>query len=53
MAMVVRASKRGYRSMLIDVDSYEEEETMVQLNEKNKAKGTHRSNRLQGCRAKV
>ena len=48
VAMIVRAPEPGSRSMPIEVDSGEEEETVVQ--EKTKTKATRRSNRLQGAR---
>ena len=50
VTMVVRAPEPGHRTMPIDLDSGEEEETVVQLEEKNKGKGTRRSNYLQGRR---
>lgn len=48
VVMVVRAPEPGQRSMPIDLDSGEEEETVVQLEEKTKAKDTRSSNRLLG-----
>ena len=45
---IVRAPEPGNRSMPIEVDSGEEEETVVQ--EKTKTEATRRSNRLQGPR---
>ena len=48
VAMIVRAPEPRNRRMPIEVDSGEEEETMVQ--EKTKTKPTRRSNCLQGAR---
>jgi hypothetical protein len=48
--MVVRAPEPGHRTLPIDLDSGEDDKTVVQPEDKNKAKGTRRSNRLQGCR---
>ena len=50
VAMVARAPEPGHRSMPIDLASGEQEETVVQLEGKNKGKGTRRSKRLQGSR---
>ncbi|KAE8798552.1 hypothetical protein D1007_26229 [Hordeum vulgare] len=50
VVMVVRALQPGHRSMPIELNSSKEEQMMVQVEEKNKAKVTHHSNRLQGCR---
>ncbi|XBI16803.1 hypothetical protein VPH35_058994 [Triticum aestivum] len=50
--MVVRASELSYRTLPIDLDSGEDDEMMVQPENKNKnkAKATRRSNRLKGHR---
>uniref|UniRef100_N1QT32 Uncharacterized protein n=1 Tax=Aegilops tauschii TaxID=37682 RepID=N1QT32_AEGTA len=50
VAMDVRAPEPGHRSMPIDLDSGEKRETVVQHKDKKKAKGTRRSNCLQGRR---
>ncbi|KAE8808411.1 Acyl-CoA-binding domain-containing protein 4 [Hordeum vulgare] len=50
VAMIVRAPEPGHRSMPIELDSDEELETVVRVEEKIKteAKVTRHSNRLQG-----
>ncbi|XBI92926.1 hypothetical protein VPH35_029886 [Triticum aestivum] len=48
MTMIVRATKPERRSMPVDLDSGEEEETVVQPEEKNMGNGTRRSKRLEG-----
>jgi hypothetical protein len=46
--MVARAREPGHRTLPIDLYSSEDDEMVVQPEEKNKAKGPRRSNRLQG-----
>ncbi|KAE8793071.1 hypothetical protein D1007_32279 [Hordeum vulgare] len=50
VAMILRASEPGHPSMPTELDSDEEDETVVWVEEKtkSKAKATRRSNRLRG-----
>jgi hypothetical protein len=48
--MVVRVPEPCHQTLPIDLDSGEDDETVVQLEDKNKAKATRRSNHLKGRR---
>ena len=48
MEVVTRVSELGHHTWPIDLDSNEDDEMVAQLEDKNKAKGTHRSNCLHG-----